>query len=64
MKKRFFFLIVTSMAVVALINTGFFPPFPVSADGAVQISGIGRYAEPGECEDEEGAGSDYALILD
>lgn len=31
--------------------------------GATQISGIGSYAEPGECNDPEGQGSDYVLIM-
>jgi hypothetical protein len=31
--------------------------------GATQISGIGSYAEPGECNDPEGQGSDYDLIM-
>ena len=63
MTKRFFIRIVTSMAVVALFSVGFFLPYPVRAAGAVQISGIGEYADPGECVDPEGAGSDYAVIL-
>lgn len=64
MKKRFFILIVTSMAVVTLIYAGFFRPSPARAEHGVQISGIGRYADPGECEELEGAGADYILILD
>ena len=31
--------------------------------GATQISGIGAYAEPGECNDPEGQGSDFVLIM-
>jgi hypothetical protein len=31
--------------------------------GATQISGIGFFAEPGQCNDPEGQGSDYALIM-
>src|SRR6188472_791932 len=31
--------------------------------GATQISGIGAYAGPGQCDDSEGEGSDYKLIM-
>ena len=31
--------------------------------GATQISGIGVYAEPGDCTDPEGQGSDYVLTM-
>jgi hypothetical protein len=31
--------------------------------GATQISGLGFFAAPGECNDPEGQGSDYALIM-
>ena len=31
--------------------------------GAAQISGIGRFAGTGECNDPEGQGSDYGLIM-
>ena len=31
--------------------------------GATQISGIGYFAEPGECNDPEGQGSDYDLTM-
>jgi hypothetical protein len=31
--------------------------------GATQISGIGSYAEPGACNDQEGQGSDYVLTM-
>jgi len=64
MKKRFFNLIVTSMAVVTLIFAGFFRPFPARADGAVQISGIGRYAVDGECTDPVGNGDSYTVVVE
>jgi len=35
----------------------------LGAGGATQISGIGYYAEPGQCKDPEGQGSDYALTM-
>lgn len=31
--------------------------------GATQISGIGAYAEPGECNDSDGDGADYVLTM-
>ena len=31
--------------------------------GATQISGIGFFAEPAECNDAEGQGSDYDLVM-
>ena len=39
-------------------------PSPALAGGATQISGIGVYADEATCDDPEGAGADYALILD
>jgi hypothetical protein len=36
---------------------------PIDAAGATQISGIGYFAEAGECVDPEGVGSDFALNL-
>ena len=36
---------------------------PVFTRGATQISGIGFFAEPGQCNDPEGQGSDYVLIM-
>ena len=33
------------------------------AGGAAQISGIGYYAEPGQCSDADGEGADYVLTL-
>jgi len=38
-------------------------PSPALAGGATQISGVGVYADEGTCEDPEGVGDDYALIL-
>lgn len=35
----------------------------VSAAGATQISGVGFFAEEGECTDPEGAGADFANNL-
>jgi hypothetical protein len=58
---------VTIMAVVisTLLLIGFV--FPASAGGATQISGIGYFAEPGECNDPvmgpNGQGPDIALNM-
>jgi hypothetical protein len=35
----------------------------LGAGGATHISGIGSFAEPGECNDPEGQGSDFALTM-
>ena len=39
-------------------------PSPAHAGGATQIRGIGVYADEATCDDPEGEGVDYALILD
>lgn len=36
---------------------------PALAQGAAQISGIGYWPSSGQCNDPEGAGSDYAVVL-
>ena len=38
-------------------------PSPALAGGATQISGVGFYADEQTCDDPEGVGADYALIL-
>ena len=38
-------------------------PSPERAGGATQISGVGFYADEQTCNDPEGEGADYALIL-
>ena len=38
-------------------------PSPALAGGATQISGVGFYADEQTCNDPEGEGDDYALIL-
>jgi hypothetical protein len=48
-----------STAQAAAVHRG----IPRLTGGATQISGIGYYAEPGQCEDPEGQGSDYALVM-
>jgi hypothetical protein len=53
-------LIISTVALIGLVAT-------VRADGATQISGIGYFAEPGECEDEvtgpNGQSPDFALNM-
>jgi len=49
------------MVMMTLIALAF--PSTVSADGAMQISGIGYWATPGECTDPQGLGSDIALRM-
>ena len=46
--------------MVALISGVLTAPSPTLAGGATQISGIGFFADPGECADSEGNGSAFA----
>jgi hypothetical protein len=55
--KGLAFLLVTILTLVALII-----PSPALAQGATQISGIAYFAT-GQCNDPEGEGSDYAVIM-
>lgn len=55
--KGLAFLSVTILTLVALII-----PSPALAQGATQISGIAYFAT-GQCNDPEGEGSDYAVIM-
>ena len=38
-------------------------PSPALAGGATQISGVGFYADDVTCDDPEGEGADYALVM-
>jgi hypothetical protein len=38
-------------------------PSPALAGGATQVSGVGFYADEQTCDDPEGVGANYALIL-
>lgn len=53
----------TLFASIALFGSVFSTPRSLAYDGVTQISGIGAFAVPGECNDPQGDGSDYALIL-
>jgi hypothetical protein len=63
MKRRLTILALTALAVAALISVVLTVPSPALAGGATQISGIGFFAEPGQCTDLDGQGSDYALTM-
>jgi hypothetical protein len=45
------------------LGAGGHPEISLLTGGATQISGIGSYAGPAECNDPEGQGSDYDLIM-
>lgn len=63
MKRRNPILALTTLAMTSLISTVFAAPYPAAPDEAIQISGLGVYAEPGACTDPVGAGADYILTL-
>lgn len=63
MKRQLTSLAITVLKVVALISLALTVPFPALADGATQISGIGFFADTGECTHPEGQGADYALRM-
>jgi hypothetical protein len=64
MKPRLTNLASTALAVVALISVVFTVTSPALAGGATQISGVGFFAVEDECDDPEGAGSDFALKME
>ena len=45
------------------LGAGGHPEISQFTGGATQISGIGFFAAPGECNGPEGQGSDYAVIM-
>jgi hypothetical protein len=45
------------------LGTAGHPEISLLTAGATKISGLGVYAEPGECNDSEGQGSDYVLTM-
>lgn len=63
MKRQFTITALTAWAIIALTATAFATPPIAVAGGAAQIAGVGSYAAEGECDDPEGAGSDYALVM-
>jgi hypothetical protein len=60
MKRRFTFLTLTTLAIVAFI--GVVSAAPVLAGGATQISGVGFFDEGDTC-DSASIGADFALIM-
>src|SRR5262245_49184929 len=63
MTRRLTIVALTALVVVALLSVVLTVPSPALAGGATQISGIGFFADPGECTDPDGQGSDLALKL-
>ena len=63
MKRRLTILTLTTLAAVALIGVVWTAPSPAFAGGATQISGVARFADPGECVGPEGEGANYALVM-
>ena len=65
MKRRLTILTLTTLAAVALIGVVSTAPSPALAGGATQISGVAFFDDPLDpaCEDPEGVGADYALVM-
>jgi hypothetical protein len=63
MKRRLTISTLATLAVVAFIGVVSTASSPAFAAGATQISGVGFFADPGECDDPEGKGADYALVM-
>jgi hypothetical protein len=63
MKRRITISALVALTMMALISGVLAGPSPIAAGGAVQISGVGVYAAPGQCTDPEGAGADYVLWM-
>jgi len=63
MKRLSIFPTLTAFAIFALASSVLATPAFAADGGATQIAGVGSYAGEGDCEDPQGAGSDYALVL-
>jgi hypothetical protein len=63
MKLRLTILTLTTLAVVALIGVVSTAPSLALAEGATQISGVAFFDEDNVCDDPEGEGADFALIM-
>lgn len=66
MKRRSTILTLTTLAAVALIGVVWTAPSPALAEGATQISGVAFFDDPlldPPCDDPEGVGADYALVM-
>jgi len=64
MKTRLANLALAALAAATLISFVFTVTSPALAGGATRISGVGYFAVEGECDDPEGAGSDFALKME
>jgi hypothetical protein len=53
----------TTLAVVAFISVVSTAPSPALAEGATQISGVAFFDEGNTCDDPEGEGATFALIM-
>ena len=63
MKRRLTLLTLTTLAVVALIGVVSTAPSPAFAGGATQIAGVAFFDDRGDCDDPEGEGANFALIM-
>jgi hypothetical protein len=63
MKRRFTFLAVTAVTLMAIICGALMAPSPVVAGGVTQISGIAFNPNTGECTDSQGQNADVVIKL-
>ena len=63
MRRRLTILTLATLAAVALIGVVSTAPSPALAEGATQISGVAFFADTGECDDPEGEGANFALVM-
>jgi hypothetical protein len=63
MKRRLTILTLATLAAVALIGVVWTAPSPALAEGATQIAGVALFADTGECDDPEGEGANFALVM-
>jgi hypothetical protein len=61
MKRRLPFLAFTALAVMSIIGGALAFPSLASAKGAMHISGIAYWSQPGECTAPQGQGSSYSV---
>ena len=63
MKRRLPILTLTTLVAVALIGVVSTAPSPAFAGGATQIAGVAFFDDRGDCDDPEGEGANFALIM-
>ncbi len=56
------FVLLATLALLALA-VAFTVHYPALAGGTTKISGLGFFANPGECNDSQGADADFAVKL-